>query len=137
VAERSEAKSAKRSFASKSQCRDIIPRKFASLFHLRYAQRCLAKLEGEIYWSFFPQWSHELLTEYNFKFDVLNLLQVYNAVDLIEKWPMIFILQQLRNIDSHYYQCNDLAQREICSLADNNNGVDLSDAQVRLLLYKK
>lgn len=55
--------------------------------------------------------------------------KVYNAVDLIDKWPMIFILQQLRNIDSHYYQCNHQAQREICRLADNNNGVDLSDAQ--------
>ena len=51
MAERSESKSTKRSFASKIKIRDILTRSFASRFQLRYAQPLLTKLK----WSTYPQ----------------------------------------------------------------------------------
>jgi len=53
--ERSEAKSAKRSFASKYFKFLFLTRSFASLFFLRFAQPFLAKFKWTINWSLSPQ----------------------------------------------------------------------------------
>ena len=52
--ERSEAKSAKRSFASKINIRDILTRSSTSRFSLRDAQPFLAKFKGAINWPLYP-----------------------------------------------------------------------------------
>jgi len=54
MAERSEAKSAKRSFVSKIEILDILTRSFASPFYLRYAQPFLSKLKSTANWSLYP-----------------------------------------------------------------------------------
>ena len=59
MAERSEAKSAKRSFASKIKIRDILTRSFASRFQLRFAQLFLGKFKWTINLSLFPQGLNE------------------------------------------------------------------------------
>ena len=51
MAERSEAKSVKRSFASKIKVQNILTRSFASRFKLRFAQPFLAKLKRSTYWQ--------------------------------------------------------------------------------------
>merc|ERR1712050_233201 len=43
----------------------------------------------------------------------------YNSIELIRKWPLIFVLQQLRNMFCHFHQCNLRAQEEV--------GKDISD----------
>ena len=55
VAERSEAKSAKQSFASKMNIRKILTRSFASRFYLRYDQPFLSKIKGTINRSLYAQ----------------------------------------------------------------------------------
>ena len=50
-----EAKSAKRSFASKIKIGDILTRIFASRFQLRFAHPFLAKLKRTTNWSLYPQ----------------------------------------------------------------------------------
>jgi hypothetical protein len=50
MAERSEAKSAKRSFASKIITRDILTRSSASRYSLRYAQPFFEKFNRKINW---------------------------------------------------------------------------------------
>ena len=55
MAERSEAKSAKRSFASKIKIRFILTRSLASRFWLRFAQQFLTKYKKTTYWSLNPQ----------------------------------------------------------------------------------
>jgi len=55
MAERSEAKSAKRSFASKYFKFLFLTRSFASRFLLRFAQPFLAKFKWTINWSLSPQ----------------------------------------------------------------------------------
>ncbi len=55
MAERSEAKNAKRSFASKIKIRNILTRSVASRFLLRFAQPFLAKFKLTTNWSLSPQ----------------------------------------------------------------------------------
>jgi len=57
MAERSEAKSAKRSFASKYFKFSFLTRSFASRFLLRFAQPFLATFKWTINWSLSPQGS--------------------------------------------------------------------------------
>ena len=45
----------------------------------------------------------------------------YNSIELIRKWPLIFVLQQLRNMFCHFHQCNERAQEEV--------GKNLSDKE--------
>ena len=59
MAERSEAKSAKRSFTSKIKIRDILTRSFASRLYLCFVQPFLAKIKRTINW---PLYRHELIT---------------------------------------------------------------------------
>jgi len=55
MAERSEAKNAKRSFASKYFKFSFLTRSFASRFWLRFAHPFLAKFNWTTYWSLSPQ----------------------------------------------------------------------------------
>jgi hypothetical protein len=55
MADRSEAKSAKQSFASKLKILDILTRSFASRFALCYAPPFLVKLKWTNNWSLYPQ----------------------------------------------------------------------------------
>ena len=55
MAERSEANSAKQSFASKYYIKIFLTRSFASRFKLRFAQPFLAKFKWTINWSLSPQ----------------------------------------------------------------------------------
>jgi len=55
MAERSEAKNAKQSFAPKYLKFSFLTRSFASRFLLRFAQPLLAKFNRTTYWSFSPQ----------------------------------------------------------------------------------
>jgi len=55
MAERSEAKNAKRSFASKVKIRKILTRSFASRYLLRFAQPFSAKMKLTINWSLYLQ----------------------------------------------------------------------------------
>ena len=54
MAERSEAKSAERSFSSKIRLKDILMRRFASRYWLRYVQIFLAKVKWTTNWSLSP-----------------------------------------------------------------------------------
>ena len=67
IAERSEAKSAKRSFASKPKTGKILRRSFASRILLRYAYLFLAKLYLTTSWSLYREGLKSYLTGRRFK----------------------------------------------------------------------
>ena len=75
MAERSEAKSAKRSFVSKMIKIDYLSRRFASRFKLRYAQQFLAKLKRTTNWSFnFKGWRLKFQKKINVILPWLDML---------------------------------------------------------------
>ena len=53
----------------------------------------------------------------------------YNSIEIVKKWPLIFLLQTCRNMYAHFHQCNEKARNEIC-------GADQSQANRRKQLIK-
>ena len=86
MAERSEAKSAKRSFSSKIKFRDILTRSLASRFSLRYAEPFLAKFQLTTNWSFYLQG----LKFEKIKFSVEFSLKKIQEFEFMKKLLLLF-----------------------------------------------
>ena len=54
--------------------------------------------------------------------------KTYNSIELINKWPMIFVFQSLRNMFTHFHQCNQQAKAEI-----SETGITDADRKDRLI----
>ena len=83
MAERSEAKRVKRSFASKYLEIRFLTRSFASRFQLRYAQPFLARFKWTTNWSLYPQGlkcqKRLVIFHYNFR---TNLQELSEKTDI-------------------------------------------------------
>ena len=93
MAERSEAKSAKRSFASKYFKFAFLTRSFASRFLLRFAQPFLAKFKWTINWSLSPQGLGDEIKEENPKKTDINSIAHYTVAPVQSELVKLDLLE--------------------------------------------